>query len=129
MTLGTVLIVDDEPPMRELLRRWLQPMDYIVIEADSADAALEMMRQHPTGVVLCDIAMPGNGGDWLIQQMLTAFPAVAVVLATAEDSLPPRISLQPNVVGYLVKPFSRSLVLSAVHEALLWHRAASKRRR
>jgi two-component system C4-dicarboxylate transport response regulator DctD len=125
---GSVLIVDDDAAIRDLLRRWLEQLDYEVFEADGASAALLMLRRHPIGVVLCDYSMPGHRGDWLIGEIRTAFPAVAVILATAEDSLPPRISLQRNVVGYLVKPFSRASLLSAVHDALLWHGVAGKRR-
>ena len=128
MKTRSVLIVDDESAIRDLLRRWLEAMPYDVFDADGSTAALELLRQHPIGVVLCDFSMPGNGGDWLINEIGTAHPAVAVVLATAADSLPPRISLHRNVVGYLVKPFNRSLLLSAVNDALLWHNAAAGRR-
>ena len=129
MTTGSVLLVDDESSMRDLLRRWLEPMQYDVFEADGSIAGLAVLREQSIGVVLCDYSMPGNRGDWLIGEIAKLFPAVAVVLATAEDSLPPRISLQRNVVGYLVKPFNKSLLLSAVEDALLWHNAAANRRR
>ena len=123
---GSVLIVDDESAIRGLLRRWLEPM-HKVFEADGSSAALEVLCRHSIGVVLCDYSMPGKGGDWLIGEIRSVFPAVAVVLATADDSLPPRISLQRNVVGYLIKPFNKSLLTSAVHDALLWHSAAARR--
>ena len=129
MSAGSVLIVDDESSMRDLLRRWLEPVQYDVFEADGATAALAVLREQPIGVVLCDFSMPGHSGEWLIGAIAEEFAAVAVVLATAEDSLPPRISLQRNIVGYLVKPFNKSLLLSAVEDALLWHNAAASRRR
>lgn len=128
MTTGSVLIVDDEPGMRELLRRWLQPLHYGVFEAGDSATALEMLQRHSIGVVLCNYSLPRNVGDWLIGEIRIAFPDVAVVLATADDAVPPRITLSRNVVGYLVKPFNKSLLLSAVHDALLWHNTARKQR-
>src|SRR5574341_2686580 len=62
------------------------------------------------GVVLCDRVLPGHDGGWLIDQLREQHPNVAIVLATADDSLPTRISLRDGVIGYLVKPFKQELV-------------------
>ena len=125
--LNVVLIVDDEPGVRELLTRWLVPAGYAVHEAGDAEAAVEILGTLHVGVVLCDQAMPGLGGEWLISQIRDRFPHVAVILATG-GNVPPRVSLQPGVVGYIGKPFSRALALSAVADAMIWHRVTSQRR-
>ena len=121
----TVLIVDDERPMRELLARWLVPEGYQVTEADSAEAAMTLLASQPIAVALCDRSMPGHDGIWLVEQIRAKFPTVALILATADDAVPPRVSLQPGVVGYLVKPFKQPLVLDAVRDAIAWHRTAA----
>lgn len=124
--MADVLIVEDEQPMRELLSRWLAPAGYSLREAGSAQVALQMVAGGGIGVVLCDRALPGHDGVWLIDQLRERHPDVAIVLATADDSLPTRISLREGVIGYLVKPFRQELVLGAVGEAMAWHRAAAK---
>ena len=121
-----VLIVDDEQPMRELLSRWLAPDGHAIVEAADADSALAILEQQPVAVMLCDRTMPGKGGDWLVAQVRDRFPNVAVILATADDAIPARISLQDGVLGYLVKPFRVDQVRGAVHDAIAWHHVASR---
>lgn len=120
-----VLIVDDESPMRALLSRFLTPAGYQLFEAGDADAAMTVLSSQPIAVALCDRSMPGRDGIWLVEQIRAQFPTVAIILATADDAVPPRVSLQAGVVGYLVKPFKQSLVVDAVHDAVAWHRAAA----
>lgn len=123
----SVLIVDDEPRIREILVRWLTPAGYDVKEAPDADAALAAVAATAPDVVLCDVQMPGHDGLWLVEQLRLSFPAVAIVLATANASVPPVVSMQGGVVEYLIKPFERELVLAAVSHAADWHEAAVAR--
>lgn len=111
---AAVLIVDDEAGLRELLKRWLS-LEYLALEAGNAEKALEVLAQSPQiKVVLADLDMPGKGGAWLVSEMRRRFPSTVVVLATADDTVPGTLSLQPNVVGYLVKPLNRDRVLQLV---------------
>jgi FixJ family two-component response regulator len=59
--------------------------------------------------------------------MRSLFPMVAVVLATADETVPPFVSMRGGVVDYLVKPFSRDHVLAAVQRGAECHRAAVAR--
>ena len=99
-----ILIVDDIAQIRELLARWLKAAGYEVREADSAERALVVMAERAAIVVMCDIEMPGNGGIWLAGQLREQYPASAMVLATALDTVPPVTSFKPGIVEYLVKP-------------------------
>jgi DNA-binding NtrC family response regulator len=121
---SVVLIVDDESAIREILARWLTAAGYETSEAADAEAALLEMARAPADVVMCDIEMPGRGGVWLTGQLRERFPAAAMVLATAADSVPPATSFKPGVVDYLLKPFARERVLNAVASAVTWHAAA-----
>jgi DNA-binding NtrC family response regulator len=105
---ATVLVVDDEVGMRELLKRWLGGEKYDALEARNAEEALEVLAQTPdVKVVIADLEMPGKGGAWLVDEMGRRFPSTAVVLATADSQVPGALSLQRSVVGYLVKPLTR----------------------
>lgn len=124
---SSVLIVDDEPRIREVLVRWLVPAGYDTREAPDAETALSLLAASASDVVLSDVHMPGHDGPWLVEQLRKSFPYVAIVLATADDGISTGVSLQGGVVGYLVKPFERGPVLAAVRRAVEWHEAARAR--
>jgi two-component system response regulator FlrC len=116
--MSSILLVDDEAAMREFYRRALVAGGYFPIEARTAEEALDYLAMTPdVELVIADLTMPGRGGEWLVEQMRTRFPSVPVILATANDAVPGRISLQPAVVNYLVKPISAHALLAAVDAA------------
>jgi DNA-binding NtrC family response regulator len=123
----SILVVDDEAQIRDLLNRWLTDGGYDVREADSAERALALMAERAAAVVMCDIEMPGQGGVWLAEQLRERHPTSAMILATALDTIPPATSFKPGIVEYLVKPFQRDGVLQAVSAALEWHASATQR--
>ena len=122
-----MLIVDDEASVRAILTLWLQTTDYTPLEAADAESALAVLETEPVAVALCDLSMPGRGGEWLVSEIHNRFPTVAVVLITGDDNLVPRVSGQRGVVGYLGKPFARLDVLNAIDEAATWHRVAARK--
>jgi two-component system response regulator FlrC len=111
--------------MRELLVRWLTPAGYQTKEAPDAETALELLTATPFDVVLSDVQMPGHDGLWLVKRIRERFPRVAVLLATAVQTVPPAVSMQDGVIAYLVKPLDRKKVLAAVSEAMNWQQAAA----
>jgi DNA-binding NtrC family response regulator len=123
-----VLVVDDESQIRELLVRWVKGDGHEVREAGTAEAALADMQVSPADIVLCDVRMPGETGLWLTGQLRSKFPETAIVLATSDTSVSPQITLQPGVVEYLAKPFTREEVLEAVRHAASWHETAVSER-
>jgi CheY-like chemotaxis protein len=120
----SVLVVDDESQIRDLLARWISGEGYQVRQAETAVAALADMQAARSDIVMCDVHMPGESGLWLTGQLREQFPETAVVLATSDRTVPPQISLQPGVVQYLAKPFTREEVLDAVRLAAGWHETA-----
>jgi two-component system response regulator FlrC len=117
--MSSILLVDDEAAMREFYRRALVAGGYFPIEARTAEEALDYLSMSPDDIpiVIADLTMPGRGGEWLVEQMRSRFPHVAVILATANDTVPGTVSLQPAVVNYLVKPISANALLAAVDAA------------
>jgi DNA-binding NtrC family response regulator len=120
-----VLVVDDEPSIRQLVGRWLGDAGHDYAAAESADAALAAMETSPAAVVFCDVQMPGHDGIWLTRQLRALYPTTAVVLATGVTTVPPNVSMQSGVLAYLVKPFRRETLLDALVTGLKWHREAS----
>jgi CheY-like chemotaxis protein len=110
--MATVLVVDDESQIRELLVRWISADGYVVRAVGTSQAALDDMQITPADIVLCDVQMPGENGLWLTGQLRSRFPETAIVLATSDRGVSSQVSLQLGVVEYL-PPFTRDQVLAA----------------
>ncbi len=115
---GRVLIVDDDAPIRRLLRRWLETWGYDVIDTGSANEALDAMADKPADILLCDISMPEHDGLWLAEQVHARWPGTAIVMSTAYDD--PRIvrkSRELGAVAFVTKPFDLNLLRHALDQA------------
>lgn len=116
---SSVLIVDDEVGMRELVKRWLAGNDYVALEARTAEEALDVAQREPgIKVAIVDLQMPGLGGAWLIDQLYRTFPNISIILATANDSVPGTLSLKPGVIGYVVKPLTPATLLPLIADGV-----------
>ena len=115
---GTILVVDDDEGVRKVLSRWVSDMGYAVKTAPDADTALELMRECPIDVALCDVRMPGHDGIWLLEQVCRFYPDIAIVLATGLLEMDPMVTLRPGVVGYIVKPFNREDLAKVVKRGM-----------
>jgi DNA-binding NtrC family response regulator len=125
--MATVLVVDDEAHVRQLLGQAIRRQGHEVLEADSSDAAIAVMETKAADVVFTDIQMPGHDGRWLTLELRKRYPLTAVVLATSVRDLEASITLRFGVISYLVKPFDLSSVQNALNIALEWHRDAATR--
>ncbi len=116
---GRILIVDDEPYVREILSRWLEREGYQCSTAASADEACEQLGHGDFALLVSDIVMPGRSGIDLLAAVTQEFPGVAVVMATAVDDRKTAIqALEIGAYGYIVKPFERNEVVINVVNAL-----------
>lgn len=116
---GVVLVVDDEPAMRKLLVRHLEGRGHHLLTAPDAAAARDLLARHSVDVMLCDLMMPGESGESLIQFVSRDHPEVGVVVITGvvEPALAQQV-LDVGVLGYLVKPIDRNQVIITVANAL-----------
>ena len=122
----SVLIVDDEPSVRNVMRRWLESRGYSVSIASDTDEALQRIAAEAPSVVLCDLRMPGHGGLWLTELLRREYPEVAVIIATGVNDVSAAVEgLRQGVVDYLTKPFDRERLFDAVARAVDWHRSAA----
>ena len=126
--MASVLIVDDEPDVRNALKIFLRPSGHEVAEASDAQSALSMMAESAPAVVLCDVHLrDGPNGLWLADRIRERHPATAMILATGDATVPPVQSLRKGIIAYLVKPFRREDVMRAVEEGITWSNAEEKR--
>ena len=114
---ATILVVDDEVSLRQLLVKQLRSEGYTVLEAAYGMEALAVARasEEPIQLVLSDIRMPGMLGTELAQRLLAEHPTVRVVLMSAHalDDLT-TVRDSRGVVQVLTKPFDGQTMLAVV---------------
>jgi DNA-binding response OmpR family regulator len=108
---GTVLLVEDEPSVGELVRGYLSRDGYRVIWVRTGDEALVELERHQIRLVLLDIGLPGKDGFDVCREM-RARSDVPILMLTARDEEPDKIvGLEVGADDYITKPFSpRELV-------------------
>ena len=115
----TVLVVDDEEPIRNALRKYLKQQQFEVFAASSADEALEQLRLHKVALMLSDIRMPGTSGVDLVPQALEIEPDLAILMLTAvNDATSAALCMQRGAMDYLTKPIELADLGRAVQRAL-----------
>jgi len=107
MEAARVLVVDDEPYIRELIQRCLELEGYVCRSAPDAEGALEeLARDAAVDLVVSDIHMPGMSGMELLATVRHRYPDVAVLMVTGVDDRKVGIqALRLGAYGYLIKPF------------------------
>jgi DNA-binding NarL/FixJ family response regulator len=115
----TILIVDDEDPVRVLLRRILEDTGHLILLAANASQARQQLKEQDIALILCDVMMPGESGLDLLHFVKRKYPDTGVVMVTAvADTQTARTILDLGVYGYIVKPFDGSQIIITVENAL-----------
>lgn len=116
----TILVVDDEDCIREIVGFMLRSAGFRVVQASSATEALTMLESGAKfDLMFSDIMMPGLDGVALLQLTKKKFPALPVIILTAADRfLGAQETLLKGACDYLLKPFDRGQLLGAVRCAL-----------
>ena len=120
----SVLIVDDEPAVRELMSRWVASLGLRPQTACSADEALATLRVQHYDLAVIDVMMPGHDGLWLATELQRDHPHTAVVIATAYTELLHSDTEQRPIADLLVKPFQRERFVLAVDRGRQWRKQA-----
>ena len=115
----TVLVVEDEADVRELIREVLQFEQYAVLEACDPEVALGIVERHegPIDLLITDLVLPGAGGDDLAQRVVDARPGTKVIYVSGyleADVPPPGARLGP----LLSKPFTIGALTQTVRVVL-----------
>jgi two-component system cell cycle sensor histidine kinase/response regulator CckA len=123
---ATILLVEDETPVRIFAARALRNKGYEVLEADSGESALEVFRNHhgPLDLIISDVMMPGMNGPKMITQLHKEYPnkmqeiKVAFISGYAEDAFAGTFDLESKDFHFLPKPFTLKQLASKVKELL-----------
>ena len=118
-TKGTILIVDDEPGVREVLEEYFVLHGYAAIGVESASAAKTIVAQRPVDLALVDIHMPGEDGLSLARHLRERYASLALVMLTSAGTVVDRIvGLEMGADDYIPKPFDPREVLARVKSVL-----------
>jgi two-component system phosphate regulon response regulator OmpR len=124
---ATLLIVDDEPDVREVLEEYFVAHGYTAHGAGSADAARSLAAAHPIDLALVDIHMPGEDGLSLARHLRERYASIAIVMLTSAGTVVDRIvGLEMGADDYVPKPFDPRELLARV-KSVLRRTSASKR--
>ncbi|MEX2137761.1 MAG: HD domain-containing phosphohydrolase [Pirellulales bacterium] len=116
---NTILVIDDERPIRDLIARWLRSEGFRALEADSAASGWAELQTNEVDLVTCDIRMPGESGLELLSRIQGSYSDTAVLMLTASADTKTAIqSLTSGAYGYLVKPVEREELLFQVKRGL-----------
>ncbi|MCO6185273.1 sigma-54 dependent transcriptional regulator [Rhizobium sp. L1K21] len=116
---SSILIVDDEPGMRNFLARTLGPRCRHIEEASNAQEASQKLDQQHFDVVILDNIMPGkNGVEWLAEQREIGFFSNAILMTAYADLDTAIMALRAGAVDFVLKPFRSNQILNAVSRCL-----------
>jgi len=124
-----ILIVDDEPKMRHILRIILEEAGYSIKEAQNGMEALDILSRHPCGVVFTDLKMEGMDGVEVLRKIKEAHPETPVVVLTAFGSIESAVeAMNEGALDYITKPFDEDKILITVERSLQFYRLAEENR-
>ena len=116
---GTILIVDDEGSIRDILCRKLQSEGYDCVVAANGKEALWKAFMQDFDLVLMDIKMPGLSGMEVLPKMVTDHPDTCVVMLTAVADIETAVeAMKVGAYDYLTKPFNMDDLVMKVERAL-----------
>jgi two-component system OmpR family response regulator len=115
----TVLVVDDEPNILDLLSAVLRLQGYEVHTAENGMAAISAAATHPPDIVILDVMLPDFDGFAVVRRLRDSDPEVPILFLTARDSVDDRITgLTVGADDYVCKPFSLEEVVLRVQAIL-----------
>jgi len=118
MSAGRILVVDDEPQIRRVMRTTLTGLGYEVDDAKTGEEALEKQRTYRPDLVLLDMNMPGIGGLAACREM-RADPNVAIIMLTVRNAEADKVkALDAGADDFVTKPFSMPELLARIRAAL-----------
>jgi DNA-binding NarL/FixJ family response regulator len=114
-----ILVVDDEKPIRILLKRILEKNGYQCTTVSNGKEARTSLRETHFDLLLSDIKMPGESGVDLVRYVASEYPDTAIIMVTViEDRETAHLVLELGVYGYVIKPFDESQILITIANAL-----------
>ena len=118
----SILVIDDDEPIRELLWTMLEREGYRVLEAPDGDEGLKQFTETPTDLVITDLIMPGKEGIETIRDLRRKFSGVKIIAVSGGGRIGPdsylKMAKGVGALRTLSKPFDRTILLKAVEEVI-----------
>jgi|YNPBryantNP2012_1023418.scaffolds.fasta_scaffold00734_2 putative two-component system response regulator len=119
LVIDKILIVDDDPFIRDIIFKCLQAEGYVCATVPNAEAALEQLEQDSFALIISDIMMPGKSGIELLTAVRERYPDTAFIMVTAVDDRETAVkALHLGAYGYVIKPFDMNEIIISVVNAL-----------
>ena len=118
MTAANILVVDDEPQIRRVMRSTLSAHGYVITEAKTGEEALERLRKERPDLVLLDVNMPGMGGIEACREIRRSSDAPIIMLTVRNAERDKVQALDAGADDYVVKPFGIGELLARIRAAL-----------
>jgi two-component system, OmpR family, KDP operon response regulator KdpE len=115
---ATILVVDDEPQIRRVMRTALASQGYTITEARTGEEALELMRKSQPDLVLLDVNMPGIGGLDACREIRDRSDVPIIMLTVKNTEKDKVYALDAGADDYVVKPFGMEELLARIRAAL-----------
>lgn len=117
MSLHKVLVVEDDDGLREALIDTLTLADYQCIEAESAETALLLLKNHSVDIVISDVQMGGMSGLSLLKSVKNQHPNMPFLLMTAYGTIDDAVqAMKDGACNYIAKPFAPEVLLNMVSQ-------------
>jgi len=118
MNPATVLIVDDEPQIRRVMRTTLTSQGYAVLEAKTGEEALEKLRSDHPGLILLDVNLPGISGLDVCREIRQSSDVPIIMLTVRNTERDKVQALDAGADDYVVKPFGAQELLARIRAAV-----------
>lgn len=113
-----IVVVDDEPEVRELVRDYLVGQGFAVSAAESGSELREILKVRPAHLVILDLRMPGEDGLSIARYLRSQGPIGIVMLTASADTVDRVIGLEMGADDYVAKPFDPRELLARVRSVL-----------
>jgi len=114
-----ILVIDDEPPIRKLLRVGLSAHGYQIVEASNGKMALDRLSEQAPDLVILDLGLPDMEGHELLRTMRARNDSVPIVVLSSRDDETGKVrALDSGADDYVTKPFGMDELLARMRAAL-----------
>ena len=114
-----ILVVDDEPAIRKLLRVGLATQGYETFDAPNGTLALDILGRETIDLIILDLGLPDMRGHDLLRRIRTDFPDLPIVVLSSRDDEPGKVeALDLGADDYVTKPFGMGELLARIRAAL-----------
>ncbi len=120
MSKKNILVVEDDPDLRDALSETLRLAGYDVAEAADADSAMTTLASVDVQLIVSDVQMPGKNGDELLRDVKRRYPEIPFVLITAYGKISNAVeAIHMGAADYIVKPFEAEVLIEMVDRLAL----------